>query len=141
MEIIQILKHVATHEPDVVVIVGTCTKADATIMLNPKPDDPNTAFVIKDEDIAEGPFDFESNTAPYSRDDVKGVKVKKNSTITFKQDGNEHQVTLTPDTATAHELYALGPSARTETQCIGLVLLECGTAKFLGPCLFGWGCS
>ncbi len=97
-------------------------------------------FELNSTDIINGPVDFESNTPPYDRPDVKAIHVKKGSKIKLIKNGESKEISLQPSANQSHNLMAFS-SLNSKTYCIGLLEFECGTDKLLGPCIFGWDCN
>ncbi|MBP9189014.1 MAG: hypothetical protein KBF51_05715 [Chitinophagales bacterium] len=138
MEIIQILKRTAKENPNLFIITGQIRTEGNIVIVTPKPDDNKIEFHLDSSDIVEGPFDFESNTSPYDRDDVKAIKVRKGSVLQLAKNGILKGVVL--DSTREANMFRIN-SLNNDTYCVGLVEFECGTDKVLGACIFGWDCD
>ncbi len=121
--------------------MGECSILGDSITVNPRPDSKSLLFVFRRADVVEGPVDFESNTAPYNRDEVKAIKVRKGSRMTLRKEGTEKEVELVPESGQPHHLASLASAAHRRTYCVGLLEFECGTNKLICPCIFGWDCD
>jgi hypothetical protein len=139
MELIQLIKKNTKDSSDALVITGKFQIENDTTFIFPNPEDLNLFFEINKEDILEGPLEFESNTLPYSRDDVKAFKIKKNSYIKINKGKNKTEIKLESIENRSSNLIAAS-SLKNDSYCIGLLEFQCGTDKFLGPCIFGWDC-
>lgn len=139
MEIVQLLKKNSRETPDTLIITGQCSEDNGKIIVTPKPGDRSIQFEFDAADILEGPIDFQSNTSPYDRDDVKAIRIKRYGKFKLIKDGEVTEVSLQNSTERAHNLIAMS-SLNSNTYCVGLLEFECGSNKFIGPCIFGWDC-